>query len=165
MRLLVPGFACCVLATGGLAQLYGGGYGYPASGNGNVIVVYPPPAPPPPVTVVVPAGNQQVSAPAVGQEEYPAAGQITYLIAFKSGVIRLVDQYWVNGSTLYYLTADHERKEAPVASVDRALSQRLNSERNVAFNLPAGEAKANVRPRVVRHTASVIRKRCCCVSK
>ncbi len=165
MRSVVRGLACCVLATGGLAQLYGGGYGYPASGNGNVIVVYPQPAPPQPIMVVVPGGNQEGFEPALGQEEYAAAGQVTYLIAFKSGVIRLVDQYWVSGSTLYYLSADHERRTAPVASVDRALSELLNSERNVDFNLPAGEAKANVRPRVVRHTASVVPKRCCCVSK
>ena len=115
--------------------------------------------------VVVPGGNQKGFESALGQEKYAAAGQVTYLIAFKSGVVRLVDQYWVSGNTLYYLTADHERRAAPVASVDRALSVRLNSERNVDFNLPEGEPRANVRARVVRHTASVVRKQCCCVSK
>ena len=156
MRSVVRGLACCVLATGGLAQLYGGGYGYPASGNGKVIVVFPQPAPPQPIMVVVLGGNQKGFESALGQEKYAAAGQVTYLIAFKSGVVRLVDQYWVSGNTLYYLTADHERRAAPVASLDRALSVRLSSELNVDFNLPEGEPRANVRARVVRHTASVV---------
>ena len=91
--------------------------------------------------VVVPGGNQKGFEPALGQQGYAAAGQVTYLIAFKSGVVRLVDQYWVSGNTLYYLTGDHERRAAPLASVDRALSVRLNSERNVDFNLPEENQK------------------------
>jgi len=31
---------------------------------------------------------------------------------------------------------DHEQKQAPLASVDRLLSARLNRERNVTFSLP-----------------------------
>jgi hypothetical protein len=31
---------------------------------------------------------------------------------------------------------DHEQKQATLASVDRALSERLNGERNVTFQLP-----------------------------
>jgi hypothetical protein len=63
-------------------------------------------------------------------------GEPLYLIAFHSGDIRAVLAYWVQGSTLHYVTMDHEQKQATLASVDRALSERLNGERNVTFQLP-----------------------------
>jgi hypothetical protein len=159
MRLL-GSVLCCVLATGARAQWYGG-YGFPSSSTTNVIVVYPPRPQPPSVVVIDRA--RRVSAPAERQEEYAPAQQTTYLIAFKNHVIRVADQYWVKGKTLIYLTTDHQRWTAPLDSVDRTLSKRLNSEQNVAFYLPAGEGRAVVRARLVRHTATVVHKRCYCV--
>lgn len=58
-----------------------------------------------------------------------------YLIAFKDSTIRAVMAYWVEGATLHYVTLDKSQKEAPLASVDRDLSERLNQERNVTFRL------------------------------
>jgi hypothetical protein len=107
--------------------------------------------------------TRPVPAPAELQEEYAPARQITYLIAFKNGVVHVVDQYWVSGQTIYYVTTDHQRMTAPVDSVDRTLSKRLNSEQNVAFYLPAEQGKTIVQAHLIRHTASLVRKRCYCV--
>jgi hypothetical protein len=148
MRLLVRSFVCCVLATGARGQ------GYPPSSN--VTVVYPQPAQTPRVVVIV---NETAQRPAEIQDEYAPARQVTYFIAFKDGVVRVADQYWVDGKTLYYLTTDHQRMTAPVNSVDRPLSKRLNSEQNVAFYLPPEQIKAVAQVHVVRRTAG---KRCYC---
>lgn len=59
-----------------------------------------------------------------------------YVIAFQDNSIRAALAYWTEGSTLRYVTVDHKQKQAPLASVDRALSERLNNERHVLFRLP-----------------------------
>jgi len=145
MRLLVRGFVCCVLATG-------------ARGQSNVTVVYPPMQTPSVVVIQNPALQR-----AEFQERYAPERQITYMLAFKDSVVRLADQYWVSGNTLYYVTTDHERMTAPVNSVDRTLSKRLNSERDVAFYLPPGQRKVVAQATIVHHTASLVRKRCNCL--
>jgi hypothetical protein len=59
-----------------------------------------------------------------------------YLVAFQDGSIRAAVAYWVDGSTLHFVTAQHEERQAPLSSVDRELSRRLNQERRVTFSLP-----------------------------
>lgn len=59
-----------------------------------------------------------------------------YLLAMNDGTIRAVLAYWVDGKTVHYVTMDHEQKTTPLGSLDRGLSERLNRERNVTFNLP-----------------------------
>ena len=73
------------------------------------------------------------------QEEYWRPRQIRYLIAFKDNLIQSADAYWVSANTLYYVTPDHQQRAAPLDSVDRMLSERLNSERDIPFDLPAQE--------------------------
>src|SRR5260370_9023458 len=147
MRLLVRGFVCCVLATGARGQWY------PSSSN--VTVVYPPVQAP---TTVVIVNDSPPPRPAEFREEFAPARQITYLIAFKDSVIRVADQYWVNGKTIYYVTTDHQRMTAPVNSVDRTLSKRLNSEQKVAFNVPPEQVKKIAGAHLARHTPSSVRK-------
>jgi hypothetical protein len=149
MKLLVRGFACCVLATAAHAQ-------------SNVTVVYPPPAQPSSVVVFLP--ERPVIRPVMVREEFEPTRQITYFIAFKDNVVRVADQYWVDGKTIFVLTTDHQRLTAPVNTVDRILSARLNNEQNVAFILPPERGTMVARTRVVRHTASVVHKTCHCVS-
>jgi hypothetical protein len=68
----------------------------------------------------------------------PAGEKPIYLIAFKGqDNIRAAEAYWVEGSTLHYVTLQHEHKQAPLDSVDRAFSSRLNRERRVDFRLPS----------------------------
>jgi hypothetical protein len=83
-------------------------------------------------------------APAPVVREYPPAPapqsqkyeDPLYLLAMRDGTIRAVLAYWADGPSVHYVTLDHERKQAPLSSVDRALSERLNRERNVPFRLP-----------------------------
>ena len=89
---------------------------------------YAPPPPPP-----APAIREYTSPTTQAQQQYQAP---LYLIAFSDGVIRAVVAYWVDGTTLHYVTMDHEQKQAPLSTVDRGLSGRLNQERNVTFALP-----------------------------
>jgi len=64
-------------------------------------------------------------------------GSPIYLIALKDHTIRAAISYSVTGNTLHYVTMEHEAKEAPLDSVDRAFSAQLNRERHVPFQLPA----------------------------
>lgn len=102
-----------------------GGYPYgPPAGQ-----AYAPPPPPP-----APAIREYTGPATQAQaQQYQAP---LYLIAFSDGMIRAVLAYWVDGATLHYVSMDHEQKQAPLSTVDRALSDRLNRERNVTFELP-----------------------------
>jgi hypothetical protein len=146
MRLLVRGFVCCVLASGA---------------RGQVTVVYPPMQAP---TTVVIVNRSPPPRPAEFRETFAPERQITYLIAFKDSVVRVADQYWVEGKTIFFVTTDHQRMTAPVSSVDRILSRRLNDEQNVAFVLPPEQRRTVARAHVVRHTATLVRKKCYCVT-
>jgi len=99
-------------------------------------------APPEPTTIV-----QQLPAPAPSASAawYSGPGSAVqakkyeeplYLLAMKDGTIHAVTAYWVDGATVHYVTMDHEQKQTPLASLDRSLSERLNRERNVTFQLP-----------------------------
>jgi hypothetical protein len=79
--------------------------------NPNVTVMYPP---------------AQPYAPPVVVQQYLPPRQITYVIAFKDGVTRLANVYWVSENTLYYVTPDHQQSTVPLDRVDHARSERLN---------------------------------------
>jgi len=83
-----------------------------------------------------PGPPQTAPAPPTTSASESRYGTPLYLIAFNDGVIRAALAYWAQGSTLHYVTMDHEQKLVPLASVDRSLSARLNHERNVTFQLP-----------------------------
>ena len=75
-----------------------------------------------------------------GQEVKPAGAATgsppLYLFAFRDNVIRAAAAYWVDGQTLHYVTVQHEEKQAPLDSLDRALTLQLNRERRVPVQLP-----------------------------
>jgi len=111
-----------------------GGYSY-AQPSPQVLIISnqtPPPegfAPPPPAPAV---WNATPSAAAQAKKyEEPL-----YLLAMNDGTIRAVLAYWVDGTTVHYVTMDHVQKQTSLGSLDRGLSERLNRERNVAFQLP-----------------------------
>jgi hypothetical protein len=106
-------------------------YGYADS-------AYAPPAPDPPVIV-------EQTPPALTVHEYIAPaqapeaqqyGEPLYLLAMRDGSIRAVLSYSADGTSLHYVTLDHEQKQVPLSSLDRVLSERLNRERHVPFKLP-----------------------------
>src|SRR5579864_5292896 len=97
--------------------------------------------PAPPVTIYEsprtarPETREYSSEPASQSNEKPI-----YLIAFKNqDNLRAAEAYWVTGGTLHFITLQHEQRQAPLDSVDRALTFRLNRERRVDFHLPATE--------------------------
>jgi hypothetical protein len=70
------------------------------------------------------------------RDEYGQSREITYLIAFKDGVIRAAISYWADGNTLHYVTRDRQEHTVPVDTVDRGFSERLNRDQRVPFHLP-----------------------------
>jgi hypothetical protein len=118
---------------------YGSNQPAPASGS-NSLMVYPQPAPSAAVvetvhSVIHEYPEQQPAEHAAAAAE-PDNQPVIYLIAFHDSTIRAATTYWVDGGTLHYLDAGHKQKQAPVSSVDRELSARLNRERHVPFNIP-----------------------------
>ena len=59
-----------------------------------------------------------------------------YLLAFKDHTIIQALGYWMEGSTLHYVTVDHDVNQVSLDLIDRDLSLRLNGERGVDFRLP-----------------------------
>lgn len=125
---------------------YGYGYSsYPAYSypvyqpSPNVTVVYAPPAAAPATVYVERAGSlrdeygQEIRRP----RSAPDSDSSIYLIAFRDRSIFAAVAYWAEGSTLHYVTQEHEHKQVPLGTVDRDLSDKLNRERGVAFSLPA----------------------------
>ena len=120
---------------------YSTGYAAPVEYNPspNVTVIYPGTAQPvysPPVQPVMRTYDQY------GQESQAEAaapssnGSPIYLIANKDQTIHAAASYWVEGRTLHYVTLQHEEKQVPLDSLDRALTMQLNRERRVPFQLP-----------------------------
>ena len=110
-------------------------YAYPAyQPSSNVVVVYPPENATPALHVYDEYGQEVRRAPQ--QQATPSDGSPLYLFAFADHEIRAAVAYWVDGATLHYVTLDHTEKQAPLSSVDRALTSRLNRERRVQFSLP-----------------------------
>jgi hypothetical protein len=65
------------------------------------------------------------------------SGQPTiYLIAFRDHTIVQALGYWMQGSTLHYVSAEQTLNQVSIDLVDRDLSQRLNDERGLDFRLP-----------------------------
>jgi hypothetical protein len=124
------------------ASPYGAGYaGYnPAP---NVTVINPPPqayAPPAAYPAVIRQYDEygqevppnSAFAPPAANAQAPI-----YLIAFNgTSVIYAAVAYWVDGSTLHYVTLDRKERQAPLSTINRALSFQLNRERRVPFQLP-----------------------------
>jgi len=78
--------------------------------------------------------QQQTTAPArrTTNDDQPTV----YLIAFKNRNIVQALGYWMEGSTLHYVSAEHTLNQVSMDLVDRELSQRLNDERSIEFKLP-----------------------------
>lgn len=79
------------------------------------------------------AGENSAPARRSQSDEQPTL----YLIAFKDHSIVQALGYWMEGSTLHYVSVEHSLNQASLDLIDRELSQRLNSERGIEFKLPA----------------------------
>jgi hypothetical protein len=146
--------------VGGFGYGYGGSFDSPyASGYvpgdtsqqqapPNVTVVYPPQPAPVIINQFGPGGAAQPPAAAaapVTENATPAdSGEQTaptrYLIAFKDHTVYSAIAYWVDGDTLHYFTSGNTHNQASLSLVDRELTDRLNKESGVQFNLPPVKA-------------------------
>jgi hypothetical protein len=104
---------------------------YPYYSSPNVTVVYPAPATSSPVIV----NETPRSVSHEYRDEYGRA-QPLYLIAFTDGIIRAAIAYWVDGSTLHYVTRERQEKTAPLSTVDKSFSELLNRDQRQNFHLP-----------------------------
>ncbi len=76
-------------------------------------------------------------ADAAAAQRAAASDQPTiYLIALRDHTIVQALGYWMEGSTLHYVSAEHTLNQLSIDLVDRDLSQRLNDERGLDFRLP-----------------------------
>src|SRR5271165_1435539 len=72
---------------------------------------------------------QSPSNPYANQQKDPQP--TIYLLAFKDHNIIPALGYWMEGSTLHYVSVEHSMNQASLDLIDRDLSQRLNDERGV----------------------------------
>lgn len=88
---------------------------------------------------VVHEDTQQPETPAPLQTSSPQGGEKPiYLIALKGqDNVCTAQAYWVTQTTLHFITLEGEARQAPISSVNRALTLRLNRDRQVDFRLPA----------------------------
>ena len=108
---------------------YGGGYDPYYYYSPSTTIVYPPSQPVQPARPARPEIREY-------RDEYGQAREVTYLIAFKDGVIRAAISYWADGNTLHYVTRDRQEHTVPLEEVDRGFSERLNRDQRVPFKLP-----------------------------
>ena len=59
-----------------------------------------------------------------------------YLLAFKDHTIVQALGYWMEVGTLHYVSVEYGLNQVSFNLIDRDLSQRLNHEKGLAFNLP-----------------------------
>jgi hypothetical protein len=119
---------------------YYSAYSYPPQAPN--IVIYPTETVPPPLSVYEPPPllrpeireyREYRDIPPPSEKYEP----LIYLIALKNqDNIRAAEAYWMEGETLHYVTLQHAHKQAPLDSIDRALSTKLNRQRRVDFRLP-----------------------------
>lgn len=106
-------------------------YPYPYAYRPGVTVIYPPVSAPPAVSSIPSNSTARASSTQSGAGASPI-----YLIALDDRDIRAAESYWVEGSTLHYVTLRHQQQQIPLDRVDRPLTMQLNRERRISFQLP-----------------------------
>ena len=84
------------------------------------------------------AEDQKAQAAPPAKQPAQASDKPTiYLIALKDSTVRQAIGYWVEGDTLRYVTPQSTIQQVPLEQVDKEISQQLNAERNLEFDLNA----------------------------
>lgn len=85
-----------------------------------------------------PLGQQERRRPQPEPEDMDEPATIkpvVYLVAMKDGGVYSAVAYWLEDSTLHYITPKHDHNHASLDLVDRELTDQLNRERKVPFKL------------------------------
>jgi len=83
-------------------------------------------------TYQAPASTTYADVP---EEAAPVKKTNYYLIAYKDHHVYTAVTYWVEGSTLHYLTTDEEHNQAPVSAIDQEMTKRLNEGRDLGITV------------------------------
>src|SRR2546426_9463297 len=73
------------------------------------------------------------------------AGERYWLIAFKDKTIRAVTDYWLEDSTLNYISRDGSKSSVDLSNVDMPFTKELNRQRGLEFRLPRSSDEAQPR--------------------
>jgi hypothetical protein len=119
-------------------------YGYSNMSAGpNITVLTTPATDAPPSTVIVnnapprPQARSEEEKNEAPQQPEPTGGRSQiYLIAARDGVVWAALAYWTEGANLHFVTIKGDKKQIPLAQIDRDLSEQFNRERGVPFRLP-----------------------------
>jgi hypothetical protein len=76
------------------------------------------------------------AAPTAPEATAPRRSADYWLIAFPNGTVQLAVAYWTTGNILHYVTRNKEQRQVPISSIDRELTEQLNSERGMTFRIP-----------------------------
>jgi hypothetical protein len=98
-----------------------GGYGSYGAPNPSPQVMIISNQAPPPVYVQSPPAVWEAGATTQAKKYEDTL----FLLAMNDGTIRAVLAYWVDGTTVHYVTMDHEQKQTPLSSLDHGLTFRL----------------------------------------
>lgn len=83
-----------------------------------------------------PLGQQKQTQ--TSPEEAEPTGEakpVVYLLAMKDGSIYSAVAYWIEDTTLHYITPRHDHNRASLDLVDREITDQVNRERKVPFRL------------------------------
>lgn len=114
-------------------------YGYPAFFGYSYLPAYnywpssylynPPPSYPPVAVEESYQGNESGI-------ELNSSRELYWLIALRDQAILAVTDYWLEDSTLHYVTRQGTKSSAGLADVDLDFTKELNRERGLEFQLP-----------------------------
>jgi hypothetical protein len=110
----------------------GGGYGYEDGGAYEQPPAYQPTYPTVSNGAPVPYPNAPPPQPQVGVMQLDRY----WLIAQRDHSIVAVTDYWLEGSTLSYVTRDGAQGSLDISTVDLPFTRNLNTERGLEFRLP-----------------------------
>jgi len=79
--------------------------------------------------------SQSAEPPPAPRERVADDRATIYLIAYKDSSIHSAIGYWTEDGTLHYVTQEGKVNRITLDQVDRQLSEQLNSERKVDFQL------------------------------
>ena len=73
---------------------------------------------------------------ATGYSPQVASDTHTYLIAYKDHSVYTALAYWIEGSTLHYVTTANTHNQADIGLIDLDFTKKLNADRSMPFNVP-----------------------------
>jgi hypothetical protein len=102
----------------------------------NITIVMPPQQAAPAVQAPAASEVHSYTAPAA-QPQDTSEEQVMFFVALKDSSVYTALAYWVEDSTLHYITSQGKHNQVSLDLVDRQTSARLNEGRKVEFRLPA----------------------------